>query len=392
MVFQSEKSKAIRSLEKAQKALADAQWRRKKQELADNVESGLSLGGSEISDGRITRVDSDTVSLVSNIHSTSYDKLVSRGVLDAVEQPLSAKTLPAFLREELRLRPHRFDPFTKKRYEQLMERGLKSWGEQMDGSLRTASIDSKGSWGTGPDVLAMSYEEYTQISTPRRGPSRTITASLCNDVTNRVGNFFAGRSTVSLASTKGSHKSQSMRLHRSNSNQVRLQPIDKINKNGGSNVEETGSTMDDDSFDDPEHLLLGSSNMSISSPSLSQYSALSTGTDEYSVMKPALQIDPVFYKEKSRTMWGRDNPVGMVRTGDITWGMEAFKAEARKMQLLSNRSSSNDKAKKVDKLKPKPKPKDAGDRSLETVKTRALTVYHPDMYTFKDSMKLPMKS
>ena len=55
MVFQSEKSKAIRSLEKAQKALADAQWRRKKQELAEHVESGLSLGGSEISDGRITR-------------------------------------------------------------------------------------------------------------------------------------------------------------------------------------------------------------------------------------------------------------------------------------------------------------------------------------------------
>ena len=389
MVFQSEKSKAIRSLEKAQKALADAQWRRKKQELAEHVESGLSLGGSEISDGRITRLDSETVSVVSNIHSTSYDKLVSRGVLDAVEQPLSAKTLPAFLREELRLQPHHFDSFTKKRYEQLMERGLKSWGEQMDGSLRTASIDSKGSWGTGPDVLAMSYEEYTQISTPRRGPSRTITASLCNDVTNRVGNFFTGQSTASLASTKGSRKSQSLRLHRSN--QVRLQPIDKIDKNGS--VEETVSTMgDDDSFDDPDHLLLSSSNVSISSPSLSQYSALSTGTDEYSATRRALQIDPVFYKEKSRTMWGRDNPVGKVRTGEITWGMEAFKAEARKMQLLSNRSSSNDKAKKADRLKPKPKAKDAIDLSLETVKTRALTVYHPDMYTFKDSLKLPMKS
>ena len=62
------------------------------------------------------------------------------------------------------------------------------------------------------------------------------------------------------------------------------------------------------------------------------------------------------------------------------------------MQLLSNRSSSNDKAKKADRLKPKPKAKDAIDLSLETVKTRALTVYHPDMYTFKDSLKLPMKS
>jgi hypothetical protein len=149
---------------------------------------------------------------------------------------------------------------------------------------------------------------------------------------------------------------------------------------------------DDDSFDDPDHLLLSSSNVSISSPSLSQYSALSTGTDEYSAARRALQIDPVFYKEKSRTMWGWDNPVGKVRTGEITWGMEAFKAEARKMQLLSNRSSSNDKAKKADRLKPKPKAKDAIDLSLETVKTRALTVYHPDMYTFKDSLKLPMKS
>jgi len=384
MVFQSEKSKVIRSLEKAQKTLADAQWRRKKQELAEHVESGLSLGGSEISDGRITRIDSETVSVVSNIHSTSYDKLASRGVLDAIEQPLSAKTLPAFLREELRLHPHHFDSFTKKRYEQLMERGLKSWGEQMDGSLRTASIDSKGSWGTGADVLAMSYEEYTQISTPRRGPSRTITASLCNDVTNRVGNFFAGRSTISLASSKSSHKGESLRLHRSN--QVRLQPL---HRNGS--VEENDSTIED-SFDDPEHLLLGSSNMSISSPSLSQYSALSTGTDEYSAVKRTLQIDPVFYKEKSRTMWGRDNPVGKMRTGDITWGMEAFKAEARKIQVLNNRSINVKAKKPVDKLKPPKTAKDAIERPVETVKTRALTVYHPEMNTFKDSLKLPMKS
>lgn len=94
MLLEVEKQKSIRRLEKAQKALADARWRKKKATQLQDSESGLSFPISEIADGHITQADEATVDRMMNAHSTGYNMLARGNVVDYMERPPTVKTIP----------------------------------------------------------------------------------------------------------------------------------------------------------------------------------------------------------------------------------------------------------------------------------------------------------
>ena len=74
MTLETEKQKCNRKLEKAQKALADAMWHKKKKDHDHIVEAGLALGGSIISEQPIIQRDAKTIQNLNNAIRTSIKR------------------------------------------------------------------------------------------------------------------------------------------------------------------------------------------------------------------------------------------------------------------------------------------------------------------------------
>ena len=501
MVLQTEKNKRSRGLEKAIKALSDATWRKKKKAQMDNVEAGLSMATSEISDSHIVHTDASTVSSLGGIYKTSYDRLAADRVRDHIELPPSIKTLPPYMMEVL-AKPELeedMDKYTKKHYKKLLENGVRSW-EGMEGSLFTASVYSASSHGHGPQILAQSYDEYSQIRAKMSTTSSITTAassrvgsilqsrqragspgSVHSQQTKFTGNgsslhtsqslamlsrlvhsprdtspsavqnvpFRIGNSTSSNSSkvTKSSKRNGQKTVSR---NQIRLAPLTNnsasshLHNDGDGNVNVGESGLDGLSLDDGEmdgflyegqpnarqNSLHGRGSGSVQSVSAySGFNGVSVGDSATQMTQPAA-LDPVFFKEQSRNSWGRKHAVGKLRRAEITWGMKTF-VDPEKMDTEDGEDGNGDDAstggasvrmrrsntnntditvsKKIQQMQANAHGNGnalsrAGTaQSLRyghtpspaatsvTVKSRSLTVYHPDMQIFQDAAALPKK-
>jgi len=467
MVLQTEKNKRARGLEKAIKALSDATWRKKKQAQQENIESGLSMATSEISDGPIVHTDASKVGSLSGIYKTSYDRLAAERVRDHIELPPTIKTLPPYMMD-IMSKPELvegMDKYKKKHYTTLMENGVRSW-EGMDGSLLTASIYSVSTHGHGPNILAQSYDEYSQIRV-----NKLTTSGVSTAVSSRVSSLLQSRqgsSSPKSQTTRGNvGPGSSMQLSQSltmlsrlvhsprdlspeavrsrrtaqskaskgpkrgtqkvaSNGQIRLTPLNnQRNPNVDANIGEAG--FDAMSFGDEsaqDGFLYEGHNVG----SISQSSAFSNGVSAYSGLNGASAyasladsatadshlLDPVFYKEQSRNTWGRKHAVGKLRRAEVTWGMKSFvdpnkeEEEDADEDIIANIRLRRQGTSGLNSNMSRKNQSNAGSRvgtantvnSLKyghvatgpsTVKSRSLTVYHPNMQIFQDAVTLPKK-
>jgi hypothetical protein len=100
MLLEVERQKANRRLDKSLKQLADARWRKKKQAQMQDIESGLSLAVSAISENKIIQVDQKTIASQNDIYTTPANFLAQEKVIDLLEQPKPVKTIPKYLQEK----------------------------------------------------------------------------------------------------------------------------------------------------------------------------------------------------------------------------------------------------------------------------------------------------
>lgn len=188
------------------KALSDAMWRKKKQEQLENVDAGLSLAGSVISEKPIMHTDAATVASLSNIYKTSYNQLAAEKVRDYIELPQPVKTLPAYTMEMLAksAADSSLDKYALKHYTTLKEHAVKSW-EGMEGSLITASVYSASSKGFGSEINAQSYDEYNQIRA-----NKSMSSSISTAVSSRVGSLLQSRtgSQAGITAAAGSNNNK----------------------------------------------------------------------------------------------------------------------------------------------------------------------------------------
>jgi hypothetical protein len=217
---------------------------------------------------------------------------------------------------------------------------------------------------------------------------------------------------------------------------------------GGGGDDEGGRFAADGGLGSPTGSLLSLSLAGSPAPSLGSQSSLYQRQQQQQQRKSAL--DPVFFKDQARTKFGRSHAVGKLRKAEAGWGMKGFKdpyrvtsadgeteestasaaagateddaatvggnsTKSRSSSSLQRNNtglstSSNDTAataaaaptaptimtqaqKRAALLREQNKllSKDFVEANI-TVKSRSLTVYHPEMHIFKGSIHLPPKS
>jgi hypothetical protein len=517
MILQTDKNKRLRQLDKANKALSDAMWRKKKKEQQDNADAGLSLASSVISDNPIKHTDAATVASLGSIYKTSYNKLAAEKVRDVIELPPTVKTLPPYM-VDMMAQPAEvkaMDKYAQKHYRRAMESNVKSW-EGMDGSLITASIYSASSKGFGPEIVAESFEEYNKIKSSRAMSSSISTAAssrvgsilqsrsslgtpqgrgaasvashgasgsigydptrslellshlvLGPEKTSPTGSRFKGKYSSSSVSGGSSHKHKRTLGKSGSNNQIRLAPLDaqasglaaqgassaasaaSAASAGGSvfgaHVGESGlesaqgsafgfgsgemdgvlgdgalSVSQFSALSADSHLMQGSlSPQSLSMMSLSASDLNPFGENGSIATATGKKLDPAFFKDQPRYEFGRRHPVGKLRKAEITWGMKSYvdpsKASVetdededvdanasnkgknapprRGSNLLSSGASqkSFSRASAASSSSRTFRDPNAAPPAEPTVKSRSLTVYHPNMQIFQDAAKLPKK-
>lgn len=200
MLLQVEKQKYNRRLEKAQKALADARWRKKKADQAQDAENGLSFPVSEIADKHIVRKDDATVKADTDVSSTSYNALARDQVVDLLERPPTLKTVPPLLQENfLVTHPDTFDKYAQKHYRQTIASSIESWE-----SLQSTTIAC--------DVR--SHPKYPQYHHQKQSNSATNTAPSSpngRSIGSPGGNDLHTSSMSTISRTAGTMSVQSLR-------------------------------------------------------------------------------------------------------------------------------------------------------------------------------------
>lgn len=141
MLLEVEKQKWNRKLEKAQKSLADARWKKKKAtlEAASEREGAINLGHSVISDGPILQCDESVVSAAGDVSSTDYSRLAQTRVVDHSEQPPTLHVIPSSVQEAFFKHPETLDKYAQAHYKKSIQHSLQSW-EAQSGSLLACSL------------------------------------------------------------------------------------------------------------------------------------------------------------------------------------------------------------------------------------------------------------
>jgi hypothetical protein len=142
MLLEIEKGKANRRLEKSTKQLSDARWKKKKQAHQQDIDSGLSLATSEISENKILHCkEKEIYSQIHDIYQTPLHQLVKEKTVDSVEISKPIKTVPLFLQDKFFHQPKSFDKYTKNYYEKQITSSLDSW-KHTEGTLLAGNIDT----------------------------------------------------------------------------------------------------------------------------------------------------------------------------------------------------------------------------------------------------------
>lgn len=190
MIFEIERQKCNRTLEKAQKALSDAMWKKKKQKDQENIDSGISFLPSSISEGPIFHSDEKTVATANDIYKTSYNRLARDQVVDLLEQPPTLKTIPHTQHAKLDHAIPSMDKYTFKYTNRMLLNSIKSWEEQ-EGSLISSTM--KTSALMSPDrSKSLTFRKHSTSSDMSLGSTNDSVAS------QRVGSLLQTRTNDDL--------------------------------------------------------------------------------------------------------------------------------------------------------------------------------------------------
>lgn len=147
MLLELERQKANRRLEKAQKSLTDARWKKKKKAQQQDADAGITLQPSAISESSIIHASSSVVSKSIGLYETDYKYLAKPQVVDYIERPPTVKTLTSYVQEKMydsenvsRL-SSKLDKYAKRHYKKLVENSLQSWKDQ-EGTVLAASMEN----------------------------------------------------------------------------------------------------------------------------------------------------------------------------------------------------------------------------------------------------------
>lgn len=370
MLLETEKQKSNRKLELAQKALNDARWRKKKEAIAQNVEDGLTLPPSTISEQIIVQATTVKASEGVSLSNTSYAVLARRGVTDYSERSMGVLSVPAFVGEHRNHDKKAFDKYMDRHYEKLRSSSSASRMLQAQlGTLSFASVDyshaaakgedgdwpqrRRGQFGVGAEGKGRDSVSYGGSS---HGGQLNSSASL-SDSTLKSAHYSSGstRRTGSTARSSTSSLGGSKK-------QIRLQPLSSNNSrnhNGGSIAETTRA----------------------SSAGMSTWD--SSTVDDNSTYSDLPSLDATFITNRARAAYGRSHTVGKLRKlkrdGNDT---DEEKTEEEKQ--------AKEQADKEIAAKLRAAAKKGGNITLtmERMKPSVLTIRHPGMDIFGDSMTL----
>lgn len=436
MVSETESHKISRKLERAQKALADAMWRKKKQDQLENVEAGLSLASSIISEQPIKQANAKDIAIALELYKTGYNKLAKVNVVDFNERQPGVKTLTPFLQEKLVYEADSLDKYSKAFFKTATSRNLHSRAGQDE--LELDKLDDRvvsRFKDSGINGASFFFDPMNSglnggdRSRPTSRPSVSIARSTAHSQTELFDRSLEGRksrsepllllphlnlsqrSTMRQAlygsrnrthSSIGPHslsgkmgKSGSMSdLQSSQQHMMIGLHSDSVDSFGGgmgmlsrsvgdgnfnNNMLNTRSMSSWTNGTTPMGMGLDGPNMSGSAtPSpLSRPTPLSASS-QFLQQQP--QLDPVFFKERARAKWGRATPLGKMRVDGLL-SSNSSTADAiapNAQQAGSNLQSDGDKARELKMYQ----------QVKAHCKGKLLTTRHPGMDTFHDSVTI----
>ena len=225
---------------------------------------------------------------------------------------------------------------------------------------------------------------------------------------------------------------------RPNSQQVRLAPLEKatsavlptnqgaadqhypfqpsalsqqagVGESGFDSADAYGFENDEEDLGDATHSVSNFSALSADDSHLHHDSSLSP--QPYGMGPEGRRLDPVFYKDASRYHFGRKHAVGKLRKAEVTWGMQAYKVLNKAGEEDDDCDTATGTAPTLTSKQPVRRGSASSSRAgtantartmnsagsavsslpPPTVKSRSLTVYHPNMHIFQDSASLPKK-
>jgi hypothetical protein len=342
MLLETEKQQSNRRLEQAKKALNDAMWRKKKEAIMQNVEDGLTLPPSSISDNSIVRSVASKAAEGTSLSQTSYPILARRGVTDYVERSKGVLTIPDFVETHRNHDKKAFDKYMDAHYERWKTSGTSSRQLQAQkGTLSFVSVDyshaaARGEADLWPRRSAddASFDGSMSLAT-RNGGSLTGGDSV-SDTTfaTKSGNY-----TLNGSAGSGSSRRKN----------IRLQPLSKsgsASSRGGS-IKSAGS------------------------------STWETGTGVSSTYDTP-KLDPTFYANTARASYARSHAIGKLRKLQKPTAQDEFGDEEQR------RKQAEEKAKAA------VVPRSKKDQVVNTQRRKpsVLTIRHPGMDVFGDSMTM----
>jgi len=189
MLLEVERQKSNRNLEKAQKALTDARWRKKKQAQKHDADAGISFPVSEISEACIKHTDASTIEANQSIYETQKHLLAGKETVDLMEQAPTVKTVPIYLQEKFFLQPEQFDKYSHAYYAEIMDHSLASF-EQLEGSLTRASIVTERKMQ--PLTTAITLQREALHAVAQQKSCSPSSASVASSSTSKTGTTATG--------------------------------------------------------------------------------------------------------------------------------------------------------------------------------------------------------
>lgn len=419
MLLEVERQKANRLLEKAQKELTNARWRKKKAAQQANVEAGVTLPVSEISEAKIVQMKSTVVSSSDSLHHTQYHQLAHGSVSDQSERPLTVKTVPQFVQDKLHNDPEKLDKYAQSHYRKLLDHSLERW-EELDGTVLASTVGSpttKFRPETNSKLLAMSLSQGSlSSSVPLLQGSRSMVMTVSTAASSRVGNTLLNR--------KEDEKSRSTKVLSSSAKKLLKhqdvydnissilnysQELPRTASRGKSrsvfNTKLTplaGNTSIVSALDQSHPLDAPASISSIESADYTVFhhilaedgiylgdskTTFHTSESLEGTNQPSKKLDKTFVNDTARELWGRKAPLGKIR--QVTnYVQETYEKKIKqKASTDSNTSKNAGKAPLVREASRKSFGLDIVDtRMLPMVKSRTLTVKHPGMHSFDDAI------
>eukprot|EP00597_Dinobryon_sp_UTEXLB2267_P014618 CAMPEP_0170123464 /NCGR_PEP_ID=MMETSP0020_2-20130122/17500_1 /TAXON_ID=98059 /ORGANISM="Dinobryon sp., Strain UTEXLB2267" /LENGTH=630 /DNA_ID=CAMNT_0010355017 /DNA_START=34 /DNA_END=1926 /DNA_ORIENTATION=+ len=428
MVSETESHKISRKLERAQKALADAMWRKKKQDQLENVEAGLSLASSIISEQPIKQADPKDVAVALELYKTGYNKLAKVNVVDFNERQPGVKTLTPFLQEKLIYDADSLDKYSKAFFKTATSRNIHSRAGQdeleldklddrvvsrfKDSGINGASFffDPMNSGLNGGDrsrpssrlsvsiarspahsqtelfdrslegrksrsepLLLLPHLHLSERSTMRQAlygsRNRKQSSIGAHSLSGKMGK--SGSLGRSMSDMQSSHQQHMIGLHGDSADTFGggMGMLSRSLGEGNFNnnlLNTRGSTSSWTNGTTPMGMGLDGPTMS-GSVTPSQFGRPTPLSASSQFLQP--QLDPVFYKEKARAKWGRATPLGIVRVDGLL---------SSNSTTTSNPQSDGDKARELKMYQ----------QIKAQCKGKLLTTRHPGMDTFHDSVTI----